>query len=131
TKRTLTRFPASRHLLDLSALARCRFRHFTPCTEISWRLAAEFWGHGYATEAATAALKFGFETVGLSEIVAFAGPANLRSRRVMDRIGMVRDPNDDFDHPGLPGGHLLRRHVLYRKRRPPAPGLQSAADHSL
>jgi RimJ/RimL family protein N-acetyltransferase len=90
--------------------------HFTPCMEVSWRLAVEFWGRGYASEGAAAALTFGFETLALSEIVSFTVPANLRSRRVMERIGMVRNPNDDFDHPGLPEGHFLRRHVLYRTR---------------
>src|SRR5262245_8593710 len=96
-------------------LAKIRFQaHFTPCTEIGWRLAAEFWGHGYATEAAVADLAFGFQTLGLREIVAFTVPTNQRSMRVMERIGMVRDPDDDFDHPGLLEGHPLRRHVLYR-----------------
>ena len=90
--------------------------HFTPCTEVGWRLAVEFWGHGYASEGAAAALTFGLERLALPEIVSFTVPANLRSRRVMERIGMVRNPNDDFDHPGFPEGHLLRRHVLYRTR---------------
>ena len=92
-----------------------RFKaHFTPCVEIGWRLAAEYWGRGYATEAAAEALRFGFETLSLREIVSFTVPANLRSRRVMERIGMVHDPAGDFDHPALPEGHPLRRHVLYR-----------------
>ncbi|MFT3769573.1 MAG: GNAT family N-acetyltransferase [Minicystis sp.] len=90
---------------------------FTPCVEVGWRLGAEHWGHGYATEAARAAVAFGFETLGLAEIVSFTVPANLRSRRVMERIGMTRDPADDFDHPLLPEGHALRRHVLYRIAR--------------
>jgi RimJ/RimL family protein N-acetyltransferase len=88
--------------------------HFTPCVEIGWRLACEQWGHGYATEAAHAALAFGFGAAGLAEIVALTVPANVRSRRVMERIGMKHDPADDFDHPQLPPGHPLRRHVLYR-----------------
>jgi RimJ/RimL family protein N-acetyltransferase len=97
-------------------LATPRFEaHFIPCIEVGWRLAVEFWGRGYATEGAAAALTFGFQTLALPEIVSFTVPANLRSRRVMERIGMVRNPNDDFDHPGLPEGHPLRRHVLYRK----------------
>ena len=87
---------------------------FTPCVEIGWRLAAEHWGRGYATEGARAALSFGFETLMLDEIVSFTVPENLRSRRVMERIGMVHNPADDFDHPTLPEGHKLRRHVLYR-----------------
>lgn len=88
--------------------------HFTPCVEVGWRLAAEHWGHGYATEAARAALRYGFEQVGLAEIVAMTTPANHRSRRVMEKIGMTHDPADDFDHPKVAAGHPLRRHVLYR-----------------
>jgi RimJ/RimL family protein N-acetyltransferase len=88
--------------------------HFTPCVEIGWRLAAEVWGSGYATEGARKVLAFGFEQLGLAEIVSFTVPGNLRSRRVMERIGMTRNPADDFDHPALPEGHPLRRHVLYR-----------------
>jgi RimJ/RimL family protein N-acetyltransferase len=91
--------------------------HFTPCVEIGWRLAAEQWGHGYATEGARAVLRFGFETLGLREIVSFTVPANRRSRRVMGRIGMRHNPVDDFDHPALPEDHPLRRHVLYRCAR--------------
>ena len=97
-------------------LSRPRFKaHFTPCTEISWRLAAEYWGRGYATEGALAVLDFGFRELEVDEIVAFTTPANAPSRRVMDRIGMTHDPADDFDHPGLPADHPLARHVLYRK----------------
>jgi ribosomal-protein-alanine N-acetyltransferase len=87
---------------------------FTPCVEIGWRLARAYWGHGYATEGARAALDFGFEKLGLGEIVSFATTTNLRSRRVMERIGMTRRAEEDFDHPNLPEGHPLRRHVLYR-----------------
>ena len=89
---------------------------FTPCVEIGWRLAAEHWGKGYATEAARLALAYGFETAALAEIVSFTSVANLRSRAVMERLGMQRDPADDFDHPSLPDGHPLQRHVLYRLR---------------
>lgn len=92
--------------------------HFTPCIEIGWRLARDHWGRGYATEAARAALDFGFRELDLAEVVAFTVPANLRSRAVMERLGMARSPADDFDHPALPGGSPLRRHVLYRARRP-------------
>ncbi len=95
--------------------------HFTPCVEIGWRLAAAHWGYGYATEAARAVLAFGFESLGLAEIVSFTVPANTRSRRVMEKIGMVRNPADDFDHPGVPVGSALRRHVLYRIARPERP----------
>jgi RimJ/RimL family protein N-acetyltransferase len=90
--------------------------HFTPCVEAAWRLAPEHWGKGYATEAARAALRFGFERLGLAEIVAFTVPANRRSRAVMERLGMTRSPADDFMHPSLPDGHPLRPHVLYRAR---------------
>ena len=91
--------------------------HFTPCVEIGWRLARDFWGKGYATEGARAVLSFAFGRLGLDEVVSFTVPANLRSRRVMERIGMIHSPSDDFDHPLLPEGHRLRRHVLYRIAR--------------
>lgn len=91
---------------------------FMPCVEISWRLAAEHWGRGYATEAAQAAVAFGFGRLGLAEIVSFTVPHNMRSRRVMERLGMTRRPEEDFDHPLVPIGHPLRRHVLYRLPRP-------------
>jgi RimJ/RimL family protein N-acetyltransferase len=90
---------------------------FAPCVEIAWRVAREHWGRGYATEAARAALDFGFERLGLEEIVAFTVPDNRASRRVMEKLGMTRDPADDFEHPGVPPGHPLRRHLLYRRRR--------------
>ena len=90
---------------------------FTPCVEVGWRLGPACWGRGYATEAARAALEFGFARLGLAEIVSFTVPANARSRRVMERLGMTHDPADDFDHPALPAGHPLRRHVLYRAAR--------------
>ena len=88
--------------------------HFTPAIEVGWRLAPEAWGHGYATEAAREAVRFGFEDAELDEIVSFTVPASVRSRAVMERLGMTHDPADDFDHPRLPVGHPLRRHVLYR-----------------
>ena len=91
---------------------------FAPCVEVAWRLARPYWGRGYATEAALAWLRFGFERLGLEEIVAFTVPANRRSRAVMERLGMTRTESEDFDHPLLPEGHPLRRHVLYRLRRP-------------
>jgi RimJ/RimL family protein N-acetyltransferase len=91
---------------------------FTPCIEIGWRMAPEFWGKGYATEGATAAMEFGFETLHLPEIVSYTSPWNLRSIRVMERLGMTRNPDEDFDHPMVPAGHRLVRHVLYRKRSP-------------
>jgi RimJ/RimL family protein N-acetyltransferase len=91
--------------------------HFTPAVEVGWRLAHSAWGHGYATEAGRAALAFGFERLQLDEIVSFTAPANARSRAVMERLGMTHDPADDFDHPRVPAGSPLRRHVLYRLRR--------------
>lgn len=90
---------------------------FTPCIEVGWRLAAEHWGHGYAREAAEAALAYGFHRVGLEEIVSFTVPANWRSIRVMEALGMRRAPADDFDHPSLTPGHPLRRHLLFRLSR--------------
>jgi RimJ/RimL family protein N-acetyltransferase len=88
--------------------------HFAPAVEVGWRLARSEWGQGYATEAARAALAFGFDVVGLTEIVSFTTSANRRSRAVMERIGMTTDPDDDFDHPAIPARHPQRRHVLYR-----------------
>ena len=90
---------------------------FSPCTEIGWRLAFDQWGHGYAQEGARAALSFGFNRAGLEEIVSFTAVINLRSRRVMEKIGMTYDSTADFDHPRVPEGDRLRRHVLYRKHR--------------
>lgn len=87
---------------------------FMPAVEIGWRLASEYWGRGYATEAACAALGFGFDALGLEEIVAFTTLGNVRSQRVMERVGMTRDTGGDFEHPALPVGHVLRPHVLYR-----------------
>jgi RimJ/RimL family protein N-acetyltransferase len=103
--------------IGFTGIAFPRFEaHFTPCVEIGWRLARSAWGHGYATEAARLALDYGFEVLGLPEIVAFTAVANLRSRQVMERLGMRHRPEDDFDHPNLPG-HPLQRHVLYRLSR--------------
>jgi RimJ/RimL family protein N-acetyltransferase len=94
--------------------------HFTPCVEIGWRLALAYWGRGYATEGARAALAFGFQALNLDEIISFTVPRNIRSRRVMEKIGMTHNAADDFDHPAVPEGHSLRRHVLYRIARPRA-----------
>lgn len=87
---------------------------FTPAYEIGWRLAFEHWGKGYATEGARAALAHAFTELRWPEVVAFTAATNLRSRRVMDRLGMANDPSADFDHPKLERGHPLRPHVLYR-----------------
>ena len=89
---------------------------FTPCVEIGWRLAAGYWNRGLATEGARAVARHAFEGLALQAIVSFTAVQNLASRRVMEKIGMTRDPSDDFDHPHLPEGHRLRRHVLYRLR---------------
>ena len=91
--------------------------HFTPAVEVGWRLAAGQWGHGYATEGARAALDYGFNTVGLDEIVSFTSTINVRSWRVMERLGMRSDVSGDFEHPNVPEGHPTRPHVLYRIRR--------------
>jgi RimJ/RimL family protein N-acetyltransferase len=90
--------------------------HFTPAVEVGWRLARDQWGNGYATEAARAATAFGFDELGLDEIVSFTSVVNEPSRRVMERLGMTHDPREDFDHPSVSDGPL-RRHVLYRLRR--------------
>lgn len=94
--------------------------HFTPAVEIGWRLPQAAWGRGYASEAAAAAAAFALQQLQLPELVAITVPGNLPSRRVMARIGMVHDVEGDFDHPRIDAGHPLRRHVLYRLRRPPA-----------
>jgi ribosomal-protein-alanine N-acetyltransferase len=87
---------------------------FTPAVEIAWRLGRASWGCGYATEAAREVLRFAFEDLGLHEIVAFTVPANVRSRALMQRLGLRHDVQGDFEHPRLPAGHALRAHLLYR-----------------
>jgi len=90
---------------------------FAPGVEVGWRLADGVWGQGYATEAAAACVEFGFTVVDLDEIVSFTSVVNERSRQVMRKIGLHRDPADDFEHPRVVAGHALRPHVLYRLRR--------------
>ena len=90
---------------------------FTPCIEVGWRLAFDHWGHGYATEAGRVALGFGFTVLDLPEFVSFTTVTNQRSRKVMERLGLVHDTDADFDHPMLAKDHPLLRHVLYRKRK--------------
>ena len=105
-------------LLGFTGLAAPTFEaHFTPAVEVGWRLARFAWGRGFATEAARAALRFGFIELELAEIVSFTVPANVRSRAVMERLEMTRDPADDFENPNLPPGHPYRSHVLYRLSR--------------
>lgn len=94
--------------------------HFTPAVEVGWRLDRLWWGRGFATEAALAAIADGFARLDVDEIVSFTTATNLRSQRVMQRLGMHHDPGDDFDHPSLAEDHPLRRHELYRLPRPPA-----------
>lgn len=109
-----TEIKATWGFIDFIGLSRPSFTtHFTPCVEIGWRLAAKHWGQGYAMEGAETALKYGFKKCGLEEIVAFTVPANLRSKRVMEKIGMAHNPQDDFLHPALPKSHPLVQHVLY------------------
>ncbi len=89
-----------------------------PGIEVAWRLTPAAWGHGFATEAAGALLADGFARRGLAEIIAFTTVSNRRSRAVMERIGMARDPARDFDHPTLAEHHPLRAHVVYAARAP-------------
>ncbi|MGD0628730.1 MAG: GNAT family N-acetyltransferase [Terracidiphilus sp.] len=91
---------------------------FMPAVEIGWRLAYDYWGRGLTTEGARAVVRHAFLALRIPSLVSFTVPANLRSRRVMEKIGMVHDPAGDFDHPRLPQGHPLRRHVLYRLHAP-------------
>ena len=91
---------------------------FAPCFELGWCLGTGYWGQGYASDGARACLAHGFDTLGLQEIISFTVPANLRSRAVMERLGLRHHPEDDFDHPALAPGHRLSRHVLYRIARP-------------
>jgi RimJ/RimL family protein N-acetyltransferase len=109
--------PDGAPFIGFAGLSVARFSApFTPRVEVGWRLAFAHWGHGYATEAARLALGYGFGTLGLAEIVSFTSVTNHRSRAVMERLGMRRDPAEDFDYPSLPERHPLRRHVLYRLR---------------
>ena len=96
---------------------------FTPAVEVGWRLAADAWGNGFATEGARAAVGYGFDALRLDEVVSLTAVGNLRSRRVMERLGMWRDEAADFEHPLVPVGHPARPHVLYRLPRRDWPGL--------
>ncbi len=104
--------------VGFTGLMRAEFpAHFTPAVEIGWRFAKFSWGQGLGPEAAQACLRFGFERLGLDEIVSFTALQNKRSIRVMQKIGMTHDAADDFDHPNVPRGDRLCRHLLYRMRR--------------
>jgi len=92
--------------------------HFTPCVEIGWRIAAPYWGKGLATEGSREVIRYAFEWLRLESLVSFTVPENVASRRLMEKLGMTHDPAEDFDHPRLPPGHRLRRHVLYRLKNP-------------
>jgi RimJ/RimL family protein N-acetyltransferase len=108
----------SAEFIGYIGLASPRFEAaFMPCVEIGWRLAREYWQRGLATEGASAVVRHAFEVLELPGLVSFTVPANVRSRRVMEKLGMTHDPREDFDHPLLPPGHRLRRHVLYRLER--------------
>ena len=110
--------PGVAPFIGVSGLLHTRFdAPFTPCIEIGWRFCQSAWRQGYATEAARAALAYGFDSLGLAEIVSFTVPDNFRSILLMERLGFARDGAGDFDHPHVPCGHELRHHVLYRLRR--------------
>ena len=110
--------PGVSHFCGFVGLSPIRFEaHFAPAMEIGWRLDQPWWGHGYASEAASACVEFAFTELDLDEIVSMTTTGNLRSQAVMRRLGMTRDPGDDFDHPNIAAGSPLRRHVLYRLRR--------------
>jgi 3-dehydroquinate dehydratase/shikimate dehydrogenase len=109
--------PGIAHFIGFVGLSPADDTLGNPSVEVGWRLAAPHWGHGYATEGALAALNFGFHELALNEIVSFTSAGNIRSRRVMEKIGMVHRPEEDFDHPRVPQTSPLRRHVLYRLTR--------------
>ena len=116
--RWVVELPGEASLIGVVGLAWILYEaHFTPAVEVAWRLERAYWGRGFATEAARAALDYGFDKLGFAEIVAVTVPANLRSRRVMERLGMTRDPADDYDHPNHPQGPF-KHHVLYRRCNP-------------
>ncbi|HEY9756990.1 MAG TPA: GNAT family N-acetyltransferase [Oculatellaceae cyanobacterium] len=96
--------------------------HFTPCVEVGWRLSKDFWGRGYATEAAQSAMADGYQRLGLQEIVSMTSIHNVNSMKVMERLGMTRNPDDDFLHPRIPVGDWLSQHVLYRQSPETASG---------
>jgi RimJ/RimL family protein N-acetyltransferase len=109
--------PGVAPFIGFIGLARPNFdAHFMPAVEVGWRLSRQYWGRGYAPEGARAAVAHGFGVIGLDEIVSMTIPANTPSQRVMQKLGMTRDPADDFDHPNVAPGPI-RAHVLYRLGR--------------
>jgi ribosomal-protein-alanine N-acetyltransferase len=111
--------PGQHAFIGLVGLGRPQFEaSFVPCVEISWRIASPHWGLGYAPEAARACLTYGFTVLQAPEILAWTSRDNRASQRVMEKLGMVRDPSADFDHPKLPPGDRLRRHMVWRMPRP-------------
>lgn len=117
---TAVEIAATGDCIGFTGLSRTDHLPFLPAgtIEIGWRLAPQFWGHGYVAEAAKAWLAYGFETLGLGEIVSFAVEKNRRSTAVMERIGMRADPSRDFDHPNIADSHShLKRHVFYGRSR--------------
>jgi RimJ/RimL family protein N-acetyltransferase len=118
----IVEIPGAAPFIGVVGLARIAYEApFIPAVELAWRLAKPWWGRGYATEAARATIDYGFTRLGLDELIAVTVPANRASRAVMERLGMTRDPAEDFDHPRVPPGPL-QRHVLYRLRRREARG---------
>lgn len=114
----VTERKADRAFLGVTALQDVPFEaHFTPAREIGWRFAFDAWGHGYATEAAQELLRFAFDVHEWPEVVAMTSVLNVRSQRVMRRLGMTYDPSDDFENPYVEAGHRLKHHVLYRIRK--------------
>ncbi len=113
-----TEFRDTRTFVGFIGLAMPSFdAPFMPAVEIGWRLAADYWGKGLATEGAREVVRHAFQNLGLDGLVSFTVPANVRSRRVMEKLGMHHDPCADFEHPKLPESHCLRPHVLYRLSR--------------
>lgn len=109
--------PQTREFVGFIGLAQCKFEsHFTPAVEIGWRLAHRFWNLGYATEGGKAVMNWASNTLAVQEIVSFTSATNLRSRRVMEKLEMQRDPKDDFEHPKIEPGEPLRPCVLYRRQ---------------
>ena len=114
-----TELKAEKKLIGFIGLHVASFQaHFTPCVEIGWRIGVPHWGKGLATEGSREVIRYAFDWLRLENLVSFTVPENVASRRLMEKLGMTHDPAEDFDHPRLPPGHRLRRHVLYRLKNP-------------